>query len=281
MQFTRKLISSTIFVILAVTLNVAGPCRAQTARSESDLEDPAPAPLPQAAAGKDRNWHVAVIPELWFPGVHGTVGAANRNVDAHVSAIDLLSHFRFGLMGAVEPRWKRLVLPVDFMWVRLGGDRAVPSPNLGADSANLKAGELILTPEVGVRLVDDEKFTLDAVTGIRYWHFSENLKFNPSALGLNLKASQDLVDPLVGTRFEAALSPKLSVIVQGDVGGFGAGSQVEYEVNGLLGYKVKPNLSVQAGYRYLSIDYRTSNAIFDMAMGGIILRVNINVKGDR
>lgn len=251
--------SRLILCAIILTLLTAAPCHAQ-------------------GYVKDGDWHIALIPELWFPGVHGTVGAFDRSVDAHVSAIDLLSHFRFGLMGAVDARWKRLVFPVDFVWVRLGGDHGVPSPNLGAESANWKAGELILTPEVGVRLVDKEKFTMDAVTGIRYWHFSENLKFSPSVLGLDITPSQNLVDPLVGTRFEAALSPKVWVNFQGDVGGFGAGSQVEYQLVGLLGYKVKPNLTLQGGYRYLYIDYRSPNAIFDMAFGGILLRLNINLK---
>jgi len=254
-----KLTTSTALVALAFTLFAANPCRAQ-------------------GYAKDGDWHISLIPELWFPGVHGTVGAMNRNVGVSASAIDLLSHFRFGLMVAADARWKRLVLPVDFFWVRLGGDKGLPAPNLGAASANWKTGQLILTPEVGVRLVDDEKFTMDAVTGFRYWHFGENLKFTPSVLGLDLTASQNLVDPLVGTRFAAALSPKIAVHFQGDVGGFGAGSQVDYELTGMLGYKVKPNLTLEGGYRYLYIDYRSKNAIFDMAYGGILVRVNIDLK---
>jgi hypothetical protein len=244
---------------IILTLLAAAPCHAQGYVKHGD-------------------WHISLIPELWLPGVHGTVGAFDHTVDAHVSTIDLLSHFRFGLMGAADTRWKRLVLPVDFVWVRLGGDHGVPLPDLGAESANWKAGVFILTPEVGVRLVDNEKFTMDAVTGIRYWHFSENLKFSPSALGLDITPSENLVDPLVGTRFEAAVSPKVSVKFQGDVGGFGAGSQVEYQLVGLLGYKVKPNLTLQGGYRYLYIDYRSRNTIFDMAFAGILLRVDINLK---
>jgi hypothetical protein len=62
------------------------------------------------------------------------------------------------------------------------------------------------------------------------------------------------VDPLVGGRIQMALSPKVVINVLGDVGGWETGSQLEYQVAGLLGYRIKPALTFQAGYRYLNVD---------------------------
>jgi hypothetical protein len=132
-------------------------------------------------------------------------------------------------MGAVEPRYKRLVLPVDIVWVRLGDEKALPGPNLGATTANLIFNEFILTPKVGFRIVNQEKLKIDALTGFRYWHLEQNLQFSPSRLGLNISGSQNWVDPLVGGRIEAALSSKVVVNILGDVGGWGAGSQLDYQ----------------------------------------------------
>jgi len=79
--------------------------------------------LASAQSGSGGDWQVSVSPYVWLPGVHGTVGAFDRDAGVSVSPIDLLSHFRFGLMGAADARWKRLVLPLDLVWSRLRARR--------------------------------------------------------------------------------------------------------------------------------------------------------------
>lgn len=229
-------------------------------------------------AAPDEAWHFSFTPYLWFPGVHGTVGALGRDISVHASPGDLLSHFRFGLMGTVEARYKRLLLPLDVIWVRLGDDKALPFPNLMAITANMKGSEFILTPAVGFRLLDQEKIKVSALAGLRYWHFGQNLQFTPSLLNLNFSSSQNWVDPVVGGRIELAPSPKLVVTILGDVGGWGTGSQLEYEVAGLLGYRFKPKWTLQAGYRYLFVDYRSGGSIVNLYTSGAIVGVAINLK---
>jgi hypothetical protein len=208
------------------------------------------------------------------------MGVNGRTVGIHASAGDLLSNFRFGLMGAAEARRKRLLLPLDMVWVRIGDDNALPFPNLMATTAEMKGSQFILSPKVGFRLLDEGKFKVDALVGFRYWHFGENLKFTPSNLNLDVSASQNWVDPIVGGRIGMAVSPKLSVNILGDVGGWGTKAQprFEYQVSGLLGYRIKPNWSLAAGYRYLYVDYRHRGNIVNIAMSGVVLGVTVNLK---
>ena len=251
---------------------------AAIALPDPDLPGP---PAPTATASATGEWHFTVTPYLWFPGVHGTVGAFNRDVGVHASAWDLLSHLRFGLMGTAEARRGPIVLPLDIFWVRLRDDNANPFPNLNARTADFKAGLFILTPKVGLRLVNEQKIKLDVLAGLRYWHFTQRVKFDPSPLGLDFSRSQDLVDPVVGTRIETALSKKFVLNLAGDVGGWGTGSTLEYQLVGLLGYRIKENWTLQAGYRYLSLDYERGGsrpAIFDVAMSGVAIGVSINLK---
>ena len=164
-----------------------------------------PAPPQTGTANPNDGWHFAVSPYLWFPGVHGTATGPNgRGLSLRASPGDLLSNFRFGLMGAVEASRNHLVITGDLLWIRLEDNKAVPFPGLAATSATIKASEFFLTPKVGLRLINHEKIKIDALTGLRYWHLGENLKFNPSLLGLNFSGSQDFVDPLVGGRIETA-----------------------------------------------------------------------------
>jgi hypothetical protein len=229
---------------------------------------------------EDDNWHIAVSPYLWLPGVHGTSGLNGHNLSIHATPGDLLSNFRFGLMGAVELRRKRLLLNADLMWVRLGDDKPLLAlEDIGiVKTANFKAQEIILTPKIGYRLIDQEKIKIDALTGFRYWHLGAELAFNPSKLGLSFSTSYNWVDPLVGGRIELFLTPKVVVNILGDVGGWGTGSQLDYQFAGLLGYKIKPNLTLQAGYRYLGIDYRNNGFLFNVITSGAVLGATINLK---
>jgi hypothetical protein len=189
-------------------------------------------------------------------------------VSVHATAGDVLSHFRFGLAGTTEFRKNRMVIPIDVMWVRLQADHALPFPNLGANSANMKVGEVLFTPKIGYRLLEQEKFKVDVTSGIRYWHIGQSLSFSPGDLGLNFSGSLNWVDPVFGARIQLALSPKVSVGVIGDAGGFGAGANLDYQVVGLLGYQISPKWGLQAGYRYLYVDYRSQGNVFNVTMPG-------------
>lgn len=235
--------------------------------------------LASAQSGTGGDWHMSVSPYLWFPGVHGTLGAFDRDASVSASAIDLLSHFRFGLMGTAEARRGRLLFPVDVFWVRLADDKAVTRLGLAATTADVKASLFILTPKIGVRLLDEPKIKCDFLTGVRYWHLGQTLNFNRS--DLSFSTGQNWVDPLVGGRIESPLSSKFVATVFGDVGGWGTGSQLEYQVGGVLGYKVNETATLQAGYRYLAVDYRGGGVrqpVFDGHLSGVVLGVTFNLK---
>jgi hypothetical protein len=319
MPSSNKFVVTTIFGALALGLfsfGAVAPCRAQansTATGTADAYtlgdnelkpwltptsvvadsvstdqptsgDPAGTPPPQAAkTAPDDGWHLAVSPYLWFPGAHGTIEGPNGNgIGFHASAGDLLSHFQIGLMGAVQASHKRIVTSVDIFWIRLEDDQAIPLPpdvGEGAISATAHATEFFLAPKVGYRVIDQEKIKIDALAGLRYWHLGESLNFNPSALGLNFTGSQNFVDPIVGGRIQLALSPKIVVNILGDVGGWNTGSKLEYQFAGLIGYRIKPALTLQVGYRYLNLDYVGSRGnVFNMTTDGVLFGVTINLK---
>ena len=64
----------------------------------------------------------------------------------------------------------------------------------------------------------------------------------------------------------------------GDVGGWGVGSQLEYQIVGLLGYKLKPKWTLQAGYRYLFVDYSSSTFLYNTVESGALFGATINLK---
>jgi hypothetical protein len=242
---------------------------------------PSAAGTSDAETGNDNQWHIAVSPYLWIAGIHGSIGALDRNVGFKVSPSDLLSHARFGLLGLTEARRNKLITNLDLMYLRLGADNVIPfPPSLGAKYANFTLNVLILAPKVGMRIVDEKAVKVDILTGIRYWYFNESLSFNPSTLGLNFSRSQNWVAPLIGMRFEIALSPKIVTTIAGDYGGSASDKQ-DYQYVAALGYKIKPKLTLQAGYRYLNLNYQKfsrASPLLNLTMSGAFLGATYNWK---
>ena len=208
----------------------------------------------QSSPADDNGWHLTVSPYLWFPGISGTAGARGHDVSIHASATDILSNFQIGLAGAGELRKNRLVIPLDFMWIKLSVGKSTPF-DPGVSYANLHLTELMLTPGIGYRIIDSEKFKVDARLGARYWHLGQNLTFCPSGVLSGFSPSANWVDAVAGAKIQAALSPKVLVTIVGDTGGGGA--NVDYQAVGLLGLKVSEKVILQAGWRYMDVNYRT------------------------
>jgi opacity protein-like surface antigen len=64
-----------------------------------------------------------------------------------------------------------------------------------------------------------------------------------------------------------------------DVGGWDATAKLDYQFATFLEYKVSPNWSIGAGYRYLFVDYRPNpGAVFNMVTSGAVLGATWNLK---
>lgn len=222
-----------------------------------------------------QGWHFSVSPYLWLPALHGTIGARGHDASIHASFSDIFSNFSFALMGAFDPRYNRIVMPLDFMWIRLTNDKASPFDIL-ATSAKIKVNLDVLTQKIGYRVVDAEKFKVDALAGFRYWHAGTTVNLESSILPVTtFYSSTDWIDGVGGARIQVSLSPKLILTIAGDAGGGGANS--DYQVGGLIGWKLKKFI-LQAGYRYLTVNYRPGSTVLDVTISGVILGATIPLK---
>lgn len=267
MGVLTNLVLRSLFALSVAAIVLASGVNAQTA-SNGTVSTKA-----EALDPSEEGWHVDVAPYLWFPGVNGTVAAAGHEASTHVSARDVLSNFDFGLMGFAEIRYNRLIVPVDFMWVKLSDNKGLPFDQ-GVDSVHVKINEDILTPKVGYRLVSGNKLKLDALIGIRYWHVGTTLTLQPSQASFYGPANW--VDAVQGARFRVMLAPKVELTIAGDAGA--GSSRLDYQVVGLLGYKLK-RVSLQGGWRYLVIHQSpTTRSFIDLAMTGVVVGAVIPLK---
>ena len=236
-----------------------------------------------AAAGKadnpsssDDGWHVDVVPYIWFAGVHGTTGVLGHEASVHADFSDVFDYLNLGAMGSMEARYNRLLIPVDFMWIKLSDDKALPITD-EALSVKAEFRQTILTPGIGYRIVDHEKVKVDGLMGARYWHLNTSFKLQPESLGINPSKTANWADAVAGGKITLLVSPKVVMTIGGDAGG--ASARSDYEAYGILGFRVSKKWLLQAGYRYMSINYRPpSTFVYDVKQSGLILGATWSVK---
>ncbi|MGV2981514.1 hypothetical protein ACERNI_15085 [Camelimonas sp. ID_303_24] len=266
---------------------------------------PAAAPGPASLAPSP--WTFSVMPYGWLPALNGSTTVRGRTVDINASIDQVLDRKipeqLFGMMGAFEARRDRFSVMADLAYMKLGADgggvRSV-QPQVGGEvgaRASVQFQMVIAEVALGYELFrvtsGESETALDIYGGGRFWW--QNIEADLDlAAGLNIDGlairrgrafakSGDVtwVDPLVGLRLRHRFSPKLDMVLRGDVGGFGAGSKFSWQAMGYVNWEFarteRAAWSAMIGYRALYVDYETGagNKLYryDMLTHGPILGV--------
>jgi hypothetical protein len=186
------------------------------------------APMNAAAADE---WKFSVAPYLWGAGVDGTVTVRGHEADVDLSFEDILDDLDFGAMVNLQARKDRFGLYTDVLYLKVSDTSNVTTP----------AGATILeaTVETEQWLVDfgaswevaswvkcgAKAGFIDLMAGGRYCNVETDIKSDSPVFGGDREVGQtmDWVDPIIGARFAAGLTPKISLIGRADVGGFDLG----------------------------------------------------------
>ena len=85
----------------------------------------------------------------------------------------------------------------------------------------------------------------------------------------HVEADRWWIDPIVGLRGQVNFTRWLFAAAQADAGGFGVGSQITVNTQATLGVNFSRNIALEAGYRYMYVDYDKDNFLFDVNMPGV------------
>lgn len=75
-------------------------------------------------------------------------------------------------------------------------------------------------------------------------------------------------DPYVGLHTRYNFNKTLYTAVRGEVGGFGVGADLMWQVEGVLGINLTRNIFTELGYRALSADFEKGDFTFDVVLHG-------------
>jgi hypothetical protein len=274
----------------------------------ADLGEPLP------AADK---WEFSFTPYGWMINVNGNVTARGHTVDVNEDFFQIVekSDSLLAWMSYFEARKGRFSLFADLVWMDLGFPghinvqkspferfpRAVVSvtgnAQLDYESTIIQSG---VTYEIARWQSAPGSFTaIDVLGGARYWNLDTSIKLHLTgtlavdfrSLGLNLRRSvaiarsNDLewVDPVVGGRIRHQIAPGKQLNLEGDIGGFGAGSEFSWQVVGTYGFDTMclgTPLHLVLGYRALAVDYsqngRYGKEGIDAVQHGPVMGVTFN-----
>jgi opacity protein-like surface antigen len=125
----------------------------------------------------------------------------------------------------------------------------------------------------GLYRVASGEHNIDILLGLRYTDQETKVKPTP------LSVSQDWVDPIIGARWWWNFADRWGLIVRGDVGGFGVGSDFTWQALALVDWQPFKNVSFVGGYRALYQDFEddSSSKAFEYkaTLHGPLLGVNI------
>jgi outer membrane autotransporter protein len=88
------------------------------------------------------------------------------------------------------------------------------------------------------------------------------------ALNSSFSLYENWFDPFIGLRGRYNLNKAFYLTGEADIGGFGVGSEITWEVYGALGCQITRNIYSEVGYRYLYLDYDTTSFIFQGSIRG-------------
>jgi opacity protein-like surface antigen len=258
-----------------MTLVLAGILGASTL----PLVAAAPASSMQDPDGQTDSWSFDVVPYLWIatyggtfdlpgapPGIGQTKSASSDPFSTHISAAAML-------MGQV--RYKDVGLFLDGAWLQLKTEGDLSSDLYsGVDiKSSIGFGTMALT----YRLAPMGKLKTDLLAGARIWHVSTTMDFEAgTAAAFSTDASKNWYDPIVGANLRYDFSKRWYAVVLGDAGGFGAGSKLEWEVFGGVGYEFTSWFSTTLGYRYMHMNYDKDQFKMDVGVQGFLLGIGFH-----
>jgi opacity protein-like surface antigen len=218
------------------------------------------------APPKQDAWQFDATPYLWFAGLDGDVKIGNLptgGVEASFS--DIASSLHFAAMGAFEGRKNRWGFLVDAMYIDLSDSTSTPKGLLFGD-VDVSVRQQLYTGLASYRVLDGN-VAVDVFAGPRYVSIATDLNLTSgAAAGRAKSASVSWWDGLGGARVVWRVHKNWLLTGFADVGG--GGTKLTWEALAGAGYEFNKLVSVKFGYRYLSIDYDTTELVYDMAMAG-------------
>lgn len=242
--------------------------------------------LPAAAGETAPGWEpgFTFVPYGWLAGMQGEIGSKSADIDpggdldlperVDVRVDDQLQEIGFMFFG--EWRGERWHVFFDSVWANVSQDGEISLGNLlPSTDAHAGVDGNVYELAVGYRLFEWSASSMSLYGGARYYDLLVEGHFEGGLLpdGVTVSAAEDWTDAVAGIRWGYRINETWQGLVLADVG---AGeSDLSWQVFATIAWRFNEWGSVVGGYRYLSLDYETSDYRADISLQGPAIGLSI------
>lgn len=252
----KKLILSSLILTSALSLQ-AGET-APSAPVVSSLPPPAPA---------EREWWWTSTSYAWLTDITGDIGIRGYKFPVDVGMDDVLKDLDFSYMSYNEIGCKRWSLGLDVVYAKLSDDHTFAAGPVSGD-AGFELEQALITTRLQFRAVDNSTLKLDVFAGFRWNYYDVDLDVNTRRRDIHRSSNEDWFDVIVGARAVVQLGDRWFLQSMGDIGGFGAESDLTWQASAGFGYHFTPRISGVLGYRAVGVDYDKGGFLMDTVSHG-------------
>ena len=229
------------------------------------------APAFAAADKGDDAWHYDLAPfYLWMASVEGDIGVGPTDQSLDLSFSDIVDNLDMVFTAHFEARKGTFGLIFNLDYLNLGHETTLPvGSKLEIDFKNT-----MVEVDGFYRFMKDAH-NFDLLAGLRYTKQDTTLNFKP---GPSPGLDESWWDPIVGARWQFGFAEGWSLSARGDIGGFGVGADLTWQLTGIVQWQPWKNVALLAGYRALDQDYEEGCCAdrykWDGILHGPVLGVN-------
>jgi hypothetical protein len=227
----------------------------------------------------EKKWNFLTDVYLMFPYMNGETGAGDLlSVPVDASPADIFSKLKMAAMLYLEASTGKWAITSDLVYMSLNQD--VTQGTLWY-SGEVSAKEFIWEPAGLYSIFPFWELGLGGrLTSISTDIDARRNVFPAGTEAVAANATKIWMDPILITRLSADIKDKWLFQFRGDVGGFGIGSELTWQLQAYAGYRFGKVFQLTGGYRYLSVDYEKGSDeerfVFNMASFGPVIRFGFN-----
>lgn len=222
--------------------------------------------IPVLTEAEPGPWQYKLTPYLWNVSFDGSTASGGNDVPVDIDySFFTLDNLDNVLSGSFEASNGQYGFLVDGLRARYSDEAS----NILFDtrlqtSIGYVEGTFLYTPAAYSKL--------DLLIGARYVFLDVGLAFTP---GPTVDENHRWVDPLLGLQYSDDLGKSWYYQFRGDIGGFGVASDLVVNLVGTIGYSINHTFGLEAGYRYLNIDFKEDDFLYDVSMQGLVVGLSI------
>lgn len=232
-----------------------------------------------AVAGEsEQEWRQTAVLYAMGAAIDGTAQIGPVSVPVDASIADVFDNLEFGAMGAWRIENGTWSVTADVTFMGLG---ATQRSEGGRVKGDIDLDQFTLMGTVGRRLTEH----LEGLFSLSYFDLSTDLQVKTTApvsgevTQRNASTGASWVDPLVGLQYSLPINDAWRLNLRGDIGGFGIGSDLSYQVLANVRWQANDTVGFVAGDRLIAFDYEDGNGAsyerYDLTEQGPLVGVTV------